>query len=65
MELQATREKENFELLKDMISTNIIQNGLLEKIDSKITSNQWCPYVKAFLKQGDLKNDASNNANKG
>lgn len=63
MEMQSEREKENFSLLKDMISTNIIQNGLLEKIDSKITNNQFCPYVREFLNQGDKKNDAPNNAN--
>lgn len=58
---QAEREKENFNLLKEMISINYIQNGLLEKIHSEIINNQWCPYVKKFISKGEI-NEPSNNA---
>lgn len=46
---QAKREESNFKLLQDMVSTNLLQNAHLEKIEALITNNRWCPYVRHFL----------------
>lgn len=46
---QSEREKNNFSLLKQMIDTNLLQNAHLEKIESLIKNNTWCPYARKFL----------------
>ena len=33
-------------MLKLMIEQNTMQLGLLQKIDTEIKSNVWCPYVR-------------------
>ncbi len=35
-----------FELLKTMIEQNTMQLGYLQKIDTEVSNNLWCPYVK-------------------
>lgn len=52
IDLQLTREKENFNLLKDMITSNLLQNEKLEQIKSLISTNQWCPLHRKYLKEG-------------
>lgn len=49
LESQAQRAQENFKLLQDMISSNLLQNEKLERIETKIDNNRWCPYVKYIL----------------
>lgn len=46
---QAKREESNFKLLQDMVSTNILQNAHLEKIEGMIENSRWCPYARKFL----------------
>lgn len=46
---QSDREKNNFNLLKQMIDTNLLQNAHLEKIESMIKNNTWCPYARKIL----------------
>ncbi len=60
---QNEASKAHFELLKDMIQTNILQTSLLQDIQAKITNNQWCPFVQGFLKGKDFK-DVADNADK-
>lgn len=52
IDLQLTREKENFSLLKDMITSNLLQNEKLEQIKSMITTNNWCPIHRKYLAEG-------------
>lgn len=54
-------QNKNFELLKDMIDTNILHNALLQRIESLILNNQWCPYARKFLKKGEF-DEPDNNA---
>lgn len=63
IEQQKENSKSTFELLKDMIQTNILQTSLLQDIQAKITNNQWCPFVQGFLKGKDFK-DVADNADK-
>ena len=35
-----------FSILKDMIGQGNLQTGYLQKIDTKIDNNAWCPYIK-------------------
>ncbi len=37
---------QTFDMLKLMIEQNTMQLGLLQKIDTEIKSNVWCPYVR-------------------
>lgn len=53
---QDKRATENFELLKDMVSSNLLQNEKLERIETKIDDHRWCPYFKRIL-QGDINNE--------
>lgn len=46
---QAETAKQNFELLKDMVSTNLLQNEKLERIETKIEDHHWCPFFKKIL----------------
>lgn len=55
-------QAENFELLKDMIQTNILQTALLQRIESLIVNNQWCPYIKRFLEKGEVNGKSDNYA---
>lgn len=62
IDLQLNREKENFNLLKDMIDSNLLQNEKLEQIKSLITSNQWCPMYRKYLQEGVFKNESDDYA---
>lgn len=54
---------QNFDLLKGMIETNIYQTSIMQEIKDKINNNEFCPFVKSFLKGKDFI-DVANNANK-
>lgn len=56
IDLQLTREKENFNLLKDMIASNLLQNEKLEQVKALIVNNQWCPVYRKYLKEGAINN---------
>lgn len=62
IDLQLNREKENFNLLKDMIASNLLQNEKLEQIKSLITTNQWCPFLRKYMQEGVLNNEPDNYA---
>lgn len=49
---QQEREKEIIGLLKDSIETNKLILGSLEKLNSSIANNLWCPVAKEFHKGG-------------
>lgn len=52
IDLQLTREKENFSLLKDMIASNLLQNEKLEQVKALIINNRWCPVYRKYLEKG-------------
>lgn len=52
IESQDERAKENFKLLQDMVSTNLLQNEKLQRIETKIDDHRWCPYFTQILKGG-------------
>lgn len=54
IDMQAERERANFNLLKDMIDKMDLQSGLLQKLVERVNSNQFCPYVRD-LQQGRAK----------
>lgn len=62
IDLQLNREKENFNLLKDMIASNLLQNEKLEQIKSLITTNQWCPLYRKYLKEGVFEHEPDNHS---
>ncbi len=45
-----------YSILKDLIETNNCTIGALARIESKIDSNTWCPYVREKMK-GEKKNE--------
>lgn len=47
---QSDWQDKNFNLLKDMISTNLLQSETLQEIKTKIDNNQWCPFLRNFVK---------------
>ena len=52
---------QTFDLLKIMIEQNNLQIGYLQKIDTKITNNLWCPYMrKRNDKNGEKTNEPDN-----
>lgn len=62
IDLQLTREKENFSLLKDMIASNLLQNEKLEQVKSLIINNRWCPVYRRYLKEGAIFDEPDDNA---
>lgn len=62
IDLQLTREKENFSLLKDMIASNLLQNEKLEQIKSMVLNNQWCPVHRKYLVEGAFRDEPDDNA---
>lgn len=62
IDLQLTREKENFSLLKDMIASNLLQNEKLEQVKALIINNRWCPVYRKYLKEGAILDEPNDNA---
>lgn len=60
IDVQLKREGENFTLLKDMITSNLLQNEKLEQIKALILNNQWCPIYRRYLKEGVINNEPDN-----
>lgn len=60
IDLQLERERENFNLLKDMIASNLLQNEKLEQLKSLIINNRWCPLYRKYLKEGVIENECDN-----
>lgn len=55
------REIRHYELLKDSIETNKLIISTLQKINSSIDNNNWCPIAKEFH-EGGLNVKPANNA---
>jgi histidinol phosphatase-like enzyme len=62
---EATRKQE-FELLKDMTSTNLLQVASLTRIEQKIDNVVWCPYYnrKPDKHGKECRNESTNYASK-
>lgn len=43
---QAEREKNNFELLREMLETNNYHAAVLTRLEQQINNNQFCPIVR-------------------
>lgn len=54
LEAQSEEAKRTHDILKDMIATNLSNIAVLARIEQKIDSNLWCPYVRRQAK-GDEK----------
>ena len=71
IEMQSNREDKNFNLLKDMVNNNILQNEKLQQIQNSINSNNWCPLWRGVIegleidiktkKKGTIINESGNN----
>lgn len=44
---------QTFELLKTMIEQNNLALGYLQKIDTEVTNNLWCPMLKKEIGSGE------------
>lgn len=51
LDTMAEQAKQNHEVLKEMIQTNLSTIAVLARIEQKIDSNIWCPYVKERMKE--------------
>lgn len=54
IEQHAGWQDRNFQLLQDMINSNLLQNEKLQEIKTKIENNMWCPFWRSFAKQGNF-----------